>query len=87
MNKRDDTEESFRILAAYRRREERSSARSKLFVYEDWAQMYRVQDRHKRTLQLLSSFGVTSLQTLHILDIGCGDGNWLRQVIQWGAQP
>ncbi len=39
------------------------------------------------TLRLLNTFGVQSLSEYNILDIGCGDGSFLRQLLQWGAKP
>ena len=39
------------------------------------------------TLKLLQATAYHSLADLHILDIGCGDGNMLRQFLQWGGVP
>jgi SAM-dependent methyltransferase len=33
----------------------------------------------------LEQSGVTSLEGLKILDVGCGTGGWLLRLIQWGA--
>jgi ubiquinone/menaquinone biosynthesis C-methylase UbiE len=38
-------------------------------------------------LKLLRSQGRTELATQRILDVGCGDGQWLRRMLEWGARP
>jgi SAM-dependent methyltransferase len=78
-------DERERILRAYRRREQRIDAR--FFVYEHLAHVHRLHERYHATLSLLTRAGYHSLAGLHILDVGCGDGNMLRQFLQWGAEP
>ena len=46
-----------------------------------------MQERERRTLSLLSREGYTSLGDTRILEIGCGAGNWLRDLVRWGATP
>jgi len=38
-------------------------------------------------LALLKHEGVASLEKVRILEVGCGMGNWLRDVVRWGARP
>lgn len=35
---------------------------------------------------LLNSFG-EDLSGLHVLDVGCGSGHFLRKLVEWGARP
>jgi len=40
--------------------------------------------------EIINSFqkaGIGSLQNKRVLDVGCGSGGWLREMIKWGAQP
>ena len=43
-----------------------------------------LQERERRLLELLKRAGVDSLKENRILEIGCGQGSWLRDLIQWG---
>jgi len=38
-------------------------------------------------LKLLRRYGRTELASQRILDVGCGDGQWLRRMLEWGARP
>jgi len=80
-------DERARILEAYRRRAAREKTRDKLFVYEDMVHVYRAHERSIAMLRLLDACGLRTLADLAILDVGCGDGNMLRQWLQWGANP
>ncbi len=74
-----------RILDVYKERENRHKA--EFFVYEDLAQLFRAHERYRKTLLLLKRHGFHPLSEFRILDVGCGDGNMLRQFLQWGAKP
>jgi ubiquinone/menaquinone biosynthesis C-methylase UbiE len=45
------------------------------------------QELEQRILQLLATKSSLSLATQRVLDVGCGDGRWLRRFTQWGASP
>jgi hypothetical protein len=38
-------------------------------------------------LDLLKRSGFENLQERKILEVGCGAGFWLREIIKWGANP
>lgn len=79
--------EEKRILEVYEKRDEKVRRKVTLFGYEDLAQLFRAQQRYRATLLLFRSQGLYSLSTFRILDIGCGNGNMLRQFLQWEARP
>jgi len=80
-------DEHKRILKAYELRRQRKQSRMKFFVFRNCAHLYRIQQRHRETLRILKSNGFDSLGNLRILDIGCGNGNFLRQLLEWGGNP
>lgn len=49
--------------------------------------LFMIQELERRMLKLLKRNGFASLGAKHILEIGCGGGYWLRELIQWGARP
>ena len=69
----------------------RAVVRWKHYAYEKiWfnpGYIYRIQELERAILTALGRTGHTNLETLTALDIGCGRGDWTRQLINWGAQP
>jgi SAM-dependent methyltransferase len=57
------------------------------FGYEHPAHVYSIHERHREVMRLLDRFGYRPLSEIRILDVGCGDGNMLRQFLEWGALP
>ena len=75
--------EEDRIREKYARRKQNDSR----YSWFNPGQLFMLQERERRTLALLTRAGVNSLQDKRILEIGCGNGTWLRDLIRWGAQP
>lgn len=74
--------EEKRIQEAYARRHSTS-----LYSRFNTAYLFMVQEREERYLALLSRYGCTALENKNILEIGCGTGDLLRDLIKWGARP
>lgn len=77
------TGELERIQCAYSKRT--NSFRYSLF---EPAQLLSIQERERKLLRLLARYGFSSaLQDARILEVGCGSGFWLRELVRWGARP
>jgi glycosyltransferase involved in cell wall biosynthesis/SAM-dependent methyltransferase len=75
--------EQQRILKAYSRR----AGRTSYFGFEDASHVVRVQERQRAALALLMEVGIGDLERLNMLDVGCGSGDTLLQLLQWGGEP
>jgi SAM-dependent methyltransferase len=76
-----DTEDA-RVRAAYARRVE-----DRRYSWFTDAHLLAVQERERHVLELLRRNGVDSLAERRVLELGCGTGTWLREMIKWGARP
>ena len=76
-------EEELRIRAAYQRRSPVRDARE--YPYFKEAILLKVHALEREMLRGLRRAGIQFLATSRILEVGCGRGDWLRQLIQWGA--
>src|SRR5262249_18247811 len=74
--------EEARIRAAYARRAH--GTRHSLFQP---GTLFIVQQLERRILALLGRSGFADLQSKIILEVGCGTGHWLRELVKWGARP
>jgi ubiquinone/menaquinone biosynthesis C-methylase UbiE len=74
--------EESRIQLAYARRHN-----SHLYSRFNPAHLLMLQEREKRLLSLLSLHGCESLEKKKILEVGCGNGDLLRDFIKWGGRP
>jgi ubiquinone/menaquinone biosynthesis C-methylase UbiE len=51
------------------------------------AHLLGMQEIEAAVLKALWRHGVTSLEDVRLLDVGCGTAVWIREFIKWGAQP
>jgi SAM-dependent methyltransferase len=77
--------EEARIRDAYARRA--TGSRAGLYSFFNRGNLFLLQERERRILSVLEQAGWSSLQAVRILDVGCGAGFWIRDLIRWGADP
>ena len=73
--------ESRRLLDAYERR--RGLAHR--YTVFNPSHLLLLQARERSVLSLLRETGIADLSELKILDVGCGTGQWLLDLLRWGA--
>ena len=76
-------DEEARIRDAYARR----AVARKECSWFDAGHLFIIQQLERRVLAALSRYGMMPLGSKHILEVGCGNGYWLREFIKWGATP
>lgn len=62
-------------------------AKSDVYSWFSQANLFGIQQRQRATLKVLRSFGVTMLEGLSILEMGCGGGGVLTEYLGFGALP
>ncbi len=78
------SQEHQRIRRAYSLR---GALDSLYFGMEDPAHCLRLEQRYRASRRLLSEAGFDPLGEKVILDVGCGEGQMLLELLQWGAAP
>lgn len=78
----DSTAEVLRIGRAFSQRKY-----PELYTFFEPAYLLSVQEREKRILAAFARHGYGSLEERRILEVGCGTGSWLRELVRWGALP
>jgi ubiquinone/menaquinone biosynthesis C-methylase UbiE len=78
--------EEARIRKVYSRRKD-TAVYSGLYSCFNPGHLLMIQERERRTLELLQQHGYKDLKSKKLLEIGCGEGSWLRTFVQWGARP
>lgn len=78
-------EETEKIRKRYERR--KLSPENARYSYFNKGNLFIIQERQRKLLDLLYRQGFGSLREMKILEVGCGTGGWLRDFVQWGAKP
>jgi ubiquinone/menaquinone biosynthesis C-methylase UbiE len=74
-----------RIKKAYEKRD--ISGKSKSWSIFNPSALFIFQQREKAILQALARYNMNDLSDKKILDVGCGTGGVLRDIIKYGASP
>jgi len=75
-----------RIRAEYARRERDPRLRGR-YTFFDRGYLFAAQERERALLAVIKEAGHETLHELDILDVGCGTGGWLSDLIRYGATP
>ena len=57
------------------------------YAYSNPAHVFMMQERERATLALLKREGLLPLAGRSVLEVGCGGGQWLQDLVRWGAEP
>ncbi len=71
-----------RVRAAYARR----PANDPRYSWFQPGHVFIAQERERAVLAALARHKITRLDTLRVLDVGCGEGFWLGELVKWGAK-
>jgi SAM-dependent methyltransferase len=74
-------QEEERVRSAYKAR------RGEACYAESLAGRFQIQERERHVLRLLDRYRMMPLAGKKILEVGCGTGKWLRDLVAWGADP
>ena len=74
--------EEARIREVYARR-----STGERYAYSNPAHLFMMQERERATLALLKRAALLPLAGRSVLEVGCGGGQWLQDLVRWGAEP
>lgn len=74
-----------RIKEAYERR--KIDRKGRIYSYFNEANLFMIHQRERRLLDTFGRFKITSFSDRKILDVGCGGGGLLRELVKYGARP
>lgn len=57
------------------------------YTWSNAAHVFLMQERERAALYVLRRHGCLPLAGKPVLEVGCGSGTWLRDLIRWGSQP
>jgi ubiquinone/menaquinone biosynthesis C-methylase UbiE len=77
--------ETDRIKDVYEKRDR--EGKRKLYALSNPASLFAAQQRERAILDVFSRFGIDDLSNLDVLDVGCGSGSVLRDMVRYGADP
>jgi len=60
---------------------------SNIYGLSNPGQLFMLQERERGVLKILRGMDRDILRTGRILEVGCGSGVWIRDLIRWGAPP
>ena len=78
-------DEEARLREVYARRD--AAGKPGLYAWHRPDVQYALYRRRSLAAGLLRARGLEDLSGLDVLDVGCGDGGWLRTLAGWGASP
>lgn len=73
-------------IAEYYQQRQASGVGRRYSVFQRGA-LFRLQHFERDVLAALARHNLTALNAYDILDVGCGDGGFLRRLVSWGADP
>ena len=76
--------EAARVRAVYDVRAR--GLRKNIYSYFDDGHLFLLQQRERKVLKLLDRYSLTPLKEKSILEVGCGNGFWLREFVKVGCQ-
>lgn len=74
-----------RIKKAYQRR--KIDRKGRIYSYSNEANLFMIHQRERRLLDTFRRFKIMSFSDRKILDVGCGGGGLLRELVKYGARP
>ena len=77
-------EEEARIRSVYTHRDK--SGKKALYAWSNPDVLLNIYRFHSVAAACLQRAGLDNLSDLRVLDVGCGSGGWLRQLLAWGAR-